>query len=48
MKMIDMAKEFCKNINIHIIDHFADAGKMVMADKEVEIKTSWLVLLSNW
>lgn len=39
VKVIDKAKESCKNSNINIIDHFADVGKMVkagVADKEID------------
>ena len=39
VKVIDKAKESCKNSNINIIDHFADVGKMVkagVADKKIE------------
>ena len=39
VKVIDKAKESCKNSNINIIDHFADAGKMVKAgvtDKKID------------
>ena len=38
IKVIDKAKESCKNSNFNIIDHFADVGKMVkagVADKEI-------------
>lgn len=39
IKVIDKAKESCKNSNFNIIDHFADVGKMVkagVADKEID------------
>ena len=39
VKVIDKAKESCKNSNINIIDHFADVGKMVkagVADKKID------------
>ena len=39
VKVIDKAKESCKNSNINIIYHFADAGKMVKAgvtDKKID------------
>lgn len=39
IKVIDKAKESCKNSNIKIVDHFADVGKMVkagVADKEID------------
>ena len=39
VKVIDKAKESCKNSNINVIDHFADVGKMVkagVADKEID------------
>ena len=39
VKVIDKAKESCKNSNINILDHFADVGKMVkagVADKRID------------
>lgn len=33
IKVIDKAKESCKNSNINILDHFADAGKMIKMPK---------------
>ena len=39
VKVIDKAKESCKNSNINVIDHFADVGKMVkagVADKKID------------
>ena len=39
IKVIDKAKESCKNSNINVLDHFADVGKMVkagVADKEID------------
>ena len=39
VKVIEKAKESCKNSNINIIDHFADVGKMVkagVADKKID------------
>ena len=39
VKVIDKAKESCKNSNINILDHFADVGKMVKAgdaDKRID------------
>ena len=39
IKVIDKAKESCKNSHINVIDHFADVGKMVkagVADKEID------------
>ena len=38
VKVIDKAKEACKNSNINIVNHFADVGKMVkagVANKEI-------------
>ncbi len=38
VKVIDKAREACKNSNANILDHFADAGKMVkagVADKKI-------------
>lgn len=39
IKVIDKAKESCKNSDNNILDHFADVGKMVkagVADKEID------------
>ena len=39
VKVIDKAKESCKNSNINILDYFADVGKMVkagVADKRID------------
>ena len=39
IKVIDKAKESCKNSNINIVDHFADTGKMVkagVAEKKID------------
>src|SRR5699024_7184859 len=39
IKVIDKAKESCKNSNINIVDHFADVGKMVkagVAEKKID------------
>lgn len=40
IKVIDKAKESCKNSNINVLDHFADAGKMIIiakgAEREIE------------
>ena len=39
VKVIDKAKESCKNSNTNILDHFADVGKMVkagVADKKID------------
>lgn len=39
VKVIEKAKESCKNSNINIIDHFADTSKMVkagVADKRID------------
>ncbi len=30
IKVIDKAKESCKNGNMNVFDHFADVGKMIM------------------
>ena len=36
IKVIDKAKEACKNSNINGLNHFADAGKMIMIAKGAE------------
>lgn len=37
-KVIDKAKESCKNSNMDVLDHFADIGKMIMVAKGAERK----------
>ena len=36
IKVIDKAKESCKNSNMNVLDHFADVGKMIMVAKGAE------------
>ena len=36
VKVIDKAKESCKNSNINTLDHFADVGKMIVVAKGAE------------
>lgn len=38
VKVIDKAKESCKNSNMDVLDHFADIGKMIMVAKGAERK----------
>lgn len=38
IKVIDKAKESCKNSNMNVLDHFADVGKMIMVAKGAERK----------
>lgn len=38
VKVIDKAKESCKNSNMDVLDHFADVGKMIMVAKGAERK----------
>lgn len=36
VKVIEKAKESCKNSDINILDHFADVGKTIKMPKGVE------------
>ena len=36
IKVIDKAKESCKNSNMNVLDHFADVGKMIIVAKGAE------------
>lgn len=38
IKVIDKAKESCKNSNMNVLDHFADVGKMIIVAKGAERK----------
>lgn len=38
IKVIDKTKEFCKNSNMNVLDHFADVGKMIIVAKGAERK----------
>ena len=38
VKVIDKAKESCKNSNINTLNHFADVGKMIVVAKGAERK----------
>ena len=38
VKVIDKAKESCKNSNMDVLDHFANIGKMIMVAKGAERK----------
>lgn len=39
IKVIDKAKESCKNSNMNVLDHFADVGKMIIEDNSSKQKT---------
>ena len=38
IKVIDKAKESCKNSDMNVLDHFADVGKMIIVAKGAERK----------
>ena len=38
VKVIDKAKESCKNSNINTLNHFADVGKMIVVAKLAGVK----------